>query len=238
MPWHNKEQPTAFDTAPMEGLLFLSGEMLARQYEQEWVRHKKYPVLTFPSGLQREVQEGSGGSATINIFGAFDLPRTGSRDEGFEHAIGFAEEYHYTLARRGERELLLFHPHSGHGYAVVYDNRARQIANILRFPDHAMELLDGESRAVLPPLYSAEKLGDRAIAPVKFFTPDANWTWYASEYDGKDLFFGLVSGFEVELGYFSLTELEGVRGALGLPVERDLYFTPQTIRDLQRSHLI
>ena len=31
-------------------------------------------------------------------------------------------------------------------------------------------------------------------------------------------------GFERELGYFSLTEIEGVRGKLGLPVERDLYF--------------
>ena len=39
-------------------------------------------------------------------------------------------------------------------------------------------------------------------------TPASDWTWYATEYDGEDLFFGLVSGFEVELGYFSRTELE------------------------------
>jgi hypothetical protein len=130
----------------------------------------------------------------------------------------------------------VFHPHSGHGYAVRYDNRARQIANVLRFPAHAMELLDIHSRAALPELYANEEKGLDAIAPVKFFTPDANWTWYASEYDGRDTFFGLVSGFEVELGYFSLTELEGVRGALGLPIERDLHYAPKTLRELQQWH--
>ena len=40
------------------------------------------------------------------------------------------------------------------------------------------------------------------------------------------IFFGLVSGFDVELGYFSLSELESVRGKFGLPVERDLHFQP------------
>ena len=31
-----------------------------------------------------------------------------------------------------------------------------------------------------------------------------------------------VDGFEKELGYFSLRELESARGPLGLPIERDL----------------
>jgi hypothetical protein len=46
------------------------------------------------------------------------------------------------------------------------------------------------------------------ISLVKFFTPDINWTWYASEFDGEDIFFGLVSGFDVKLRYFSLKELQ------------------------------
>ena len=71
-----------------------------------------------------------------------------------------------------------------------------------------------------------------ALAVVKFFTPDANWTWYASEFDGVDEFFGVVDGFEVELGSFSLTELKEMRGALNLPVERDRYFKPITLRAL------
>ncbi len=40
------------------------------------------------------------------------------------------------------------------------------------------------------------------------------------------LCFGLVDGFEQELGYFSVDELEQVTGPLGLHVERDLYWTP------------
>jgi len=75
-----------------------------------------------------------------------------------------------------------------------------------------------------------------ALAQVKFFTPDTNWIWYASEFDGEDFFFGLVSGFEVELGYFSLNELREARGPLGLPIERDVYFEPKTLRDLMKMH--
>ena len=45
--------------------------------------------------------------------------------------------------------------------------------------------------------------------------------------------YGLVSGFEIEYGYISLSELESVRGPLGLPVERDLYYTSQTLKDIE-----
>jgi hypothetical protein len=98
------------------------------------------------------------------------------------------------------------------------------------------ELLDAESREKLPPLYSGEEKGLETLAQVKFFTPDSNWTWYASEFDGEDIFFGLVSGLEVELGYFSLKELEEVKGPLGLPIERDLHFEPKTLKELMEWH--
>lgn len=62
------------------------------------------------------------------------------------------------------------------------------------------------------------------MAQVKFFYPDAAWTWYGVEFDGDDLLFGLVDGFEKELGYFRLSELLENRGKLGLPIERDFYF--------------
>ncbi len=97
-------------------------------------------------------------------------------------------------------------------------------------------LLDKASREKLPPLYSNEQLGLMAIALVKFFTPDSNWTWYASEFDGDDTFFGLVAGFDVELGYFLLSELQSVHGPLGLPVERDLHYEPKTIKELLAGH--
>ena len=88
-----------------------------------------------------------------------------------------------------------------------------------------MELLTKEVRGKLPPLYSQEEVKDPMVI-CKFFFPDFSWTWYAIEFDGTDQFYGLVDGFEKELGYFSLTELMSNRGKLGLPIERDRYFTP------------
>lgn len=70
---------------------------------------------------------------------------------------------------------------------------------------------------------------ERDHAPVvKLFTPDANATWLLSECDPDepDRLFGLCDpGLGCpELGYVSLSEIMEVRGPLGLPVERDLYF--------------
>jgi hypothetical protein len=103
-------------------------------------------------------------------------------------------------------------------------------------PPTGDNLLDDESREKLPPLYSGEEQGLDALAQVKFFTPTSNWTWYASEFDQDDIFFGLVSGFELEFGYFSLSELQSVKGPLGLPIERDLHFKPKSLRELRDQH--
>ena len=103
-------------------------------------------------------------------------------------------------------------------------------------PPTGDNLLDPKSREKLPPLYSNEHLGLMAIALVKFFTPGSTWTWYASEFDGEDIFFGLVDGLETELGYFSLSELESIRGPLGLPIERDLHFESKTLKELMNKH--
>jgi hypothetical protein len=63
---------------------------------------------------------------------------------------------------------------------------------------------------------------------VKLFTPDAGATWLLTEIDPSDpdIAFGLCDlGLgETELGYVSLSELADVRGQIGLPIERDLYF--------------
>lgn len=84
-----------------------------------------------------------------------------------------------------------------------------------------------EARLKKAPLYSTEKQ-DVSPVIVKFFTPWSNWTWYAVEgsktEEGDWEFFGLVEGHERELGYFTLSELESVRGPAGLKIERDLYF--------------
>lgn len=103
-------------------------------------------------------------------------------------------------------------------------------------PPTGRNLLDKASREKLPPLYSGEEQGTESLAQVKFFTPDAQWTWYASEFDGEDIFFGLVVGQEIELGYFSLKEMQDARGPMELQIERDLYFEPKSLRELKDYH--
>lgn len=96
-----------------------------------------------------------------------------------------------------------------------------------------MKLLTKENLKNLPPLYSQEERGLDAIAQVKYFTPWTSWTWYATEYSPDEgLFFGLVDGFEAELGYFSLEELQSVRGPFGLFIERDRYWQPRPLREI------
>jgi hypothetical protein len=232
MPWYSKEQSTPFDSTEIEGLEFLSGAVLAEYFKQERLRHKKYPLIQFPSGLTREMVDTDQGRA-VHIYGALALPQAANRDEAYTVARHVAEDQGYQLAQQGDDWLIVLNPYSGRGCQVRYDNASRQLADVTHFPQEAMELVPGEIRAALPPLYSNEKRGMAAIAPVKYFTPDSGWSWYPTEFDGEDTFFGLASGFEVELGYFSLTELEGVRGPLGLPIERDLWYEPQTLRQLK-----
>lgn len=95
-----------------------------------------------------------------------------------------------------------------------------------------MALLPDAVAKTLPGIKEQEHLGDNAVAHVKSITPCSNWTCYASEYDAEErICFGVVVGFERELGNFSLDELEGIRGPAGLRTERDLYRSPKPLRD-------
>ena len=91
-------------------------------------------------------------------------------------------------------------------------------------------LLTKEIKAKLPALYTNEEKKPEDIPViVKFFAPWNNWTWYATEgeqqEDGDWMFFGLVDGHCKELGYFTLSQLEEVKGPVGLKIERDRSFS-------------
>ncbi len=66
----------------------------------------------------------------------------------------------------------------------------------------------------LPPLYATEGEADPLVL-ARWFHPATGWEWYAWESDGR-VCFGLVRGFDEELGYFDLEELAGA-GALPDP---------------------
>ena len=82
---------------------------------------------------------------------------------------------------------------------------------------------------------SQEEIKDPLVI-AKFFNPTGAGTWYATEYDPESrTFFGYVTIFgdwNDEWGYFSLEELESIRGAFGLGIERDLYFEEKPISEV------
>ena len=94
-----------------------------------------------------------------------------------------------------------------------------------------MKLMTQEIAKQIPALYSQEENTDPMVY-VKFFTPWSIWTWYVTEFDGEDTFFGYVKGYEEEFGYFSLSELESVTGPFGLKIERELYFRPKLLSQI------
>jgi ABC-type Zn uptake system ZnuABC Zn-binding protein ZnuA len=98
-----------------------------------------------------------------------------------------------------------------------------------------MKLLTKEIENKLPKLYSQEDKGMEAIAQVKFFSLGSDWRWFATEFDGEDTFFGLVQGFENELGYFSLSELQSVK-FMGIPaIERDINWKPKPLKEIKQQ---
>ena len=104
--------------------------------------------------------------------------------------------------------------------------------SIQPLPKALIDALAGQ----FPPLYSQEHTPDPTVL-AHFSSPANGWEWYLWEgspvdengyYDTKlekvdFLCFGLVCGFEDEVGYVSLAELLSVAGK----VERDVNFQPQ-----------
>jgi len=81
-----------------------------------------------------------------------------------------------------------------------------------------------------PKLYGQEGKGDEALVHVKLFDPTGSWTWFITEFDpAENTAFGLVNGHEAEVGYIDLNELANARGHMGIGIEIDMHFKPQTL---------
>ena len=98
-----------------------------------------------------------------------------------------------------------------------------------------IELIPKEILSKLPHIYESVATTD-PICYVKFFTPDSNFTWYVIELSKDDLntCYGYVKGLEDELGYFTLSELKGTRGALGLGVELDTAYKAMKLSEVKK----
>ena len=98
-----------------------------------------------------------------------------------------------------------------------------------------MKLVTKELEKKFPEIYKTQNQKD-PIVQAKYFCPWNNWTWFATEYDKEEgIFYGLVAGHEVEFGYFSLKDFQEVVGPFGLKVERDLYWKPTPVSEVQKA---
>ena len=101
------------------------------------------------------------------------------------------------------------------------------------------KLMTKELGDTIPALYANENAEDydAVLAAAKLFSPYNGRTWYITEWEAETgLCFGLVEGFETELGYFDLTELAEVTVFGSVPaVERDLYWKPTTLGEIKRQ---
>jgi hypothetical protein len=74
---------------------------------------------------------------------------------------------------------------------------------------------------------------DDQVIVAKFFNPVGSWSWYLMNlHEDKDYAWGIVDGNAVEMGSFSIKELEEQRLPLGMSIERDTSFRPIQARQL------
>ena len=99
------------------------------------------------------------------------------------------------------------------------------------------KLMTREIGKKIPALYANENAedADAVVVHAKLFSPYSSWTWYITEWDAETgECFGLVEGFETELGYFDLTELSEITVFGRVPaVERDLQWEPKTLGEIR-----
>lgn len=99
-----------------------------------------------------------------------------------------------------------------------------------------MQLIPKSIVKKIPSLEATVHLGiEDQIAHVRLFLPGTAATWWISSLDAED---GMAFGFcclgdpeMAELGYFSIQELESLRGG-PFRVERDLHFSPKPMMEV------
>lgn len=96
------------------------------------------------------------------------------------------------------------------------------------------------------PLYTHDgKPACQVPVIVKFFDPTGRGAWYVTEAErgesGDWEFFGYCRsplGPDCdEMGYFTLNQLQSVRGRFGLGIERDMHFDGRTLEDVKNGEL-
>lgn len=71
---------------------------------------------------------------------------------------------------------------------------------------------------------------------VKWFNPSGSATWWVHSMNENGLCFGVAQMFGKdtrEYGYFDINEIKAIKcPPFNLPIERDMYYTPETFGEL------
>lgn len=83
---------------------------------------------------------------------------------------------------------------------------------------------------------TSNKKPDEIKIIVKFFNPAGAGTWYCYEFNEEDGIFWCYANLGMpefaECGTVALEELESIKGAFGLGIERDLHFGEHTLQEV------
>ena len=91
------------------------------------------------------------------------------------------------------------------------------------------QLMTEEIAKTVPGLYGQDGTEDPTVY-AHYFSCVNGWDWWLLEFDGTDEAFGLVEGYDDELGYFSIKEMAELNRQMGLAaVERDEHFSPRPL---------
>jgi hypothetical protein len=114
------------------------------------------------------------------------------------------------------------------------------------------KLLDRKTRARLPKLDDRDEVNGESIAKAhfSFYIAGHSKHWYACQFDGKNVFKGLVVNnlylywefdgdhyqYAVEIEEFYLNELLNLRDESGNGVTRDDDFSPMSLEEIEEGH--
>lgn len=136
MAWTEKAYPSPFDTQPIDGLFFLSGDLLARTPTFKWAKGEKCPMIAFPSGLTFPLWEATDNEDVIvNLGHNVALPLHGTREFAFRYTVHLAEESGFWVRPIGEDVLGFVRRKTGVGLYAVYDNQEARLVDVERRPN-------------------------------------------------------------------------------------------------------
>lgn len=210
------------DQSPMEELQKLQKEILSKQED------KNILVLMRHGDYYESI-----GKVAETVSQVCDIPletRTGTHYASFHHYQ--LDQYLPLLVRSGNRVALVdrLEEPKKEVKKEISENKVEKSEE-----QQAYDLVPKSIQKQLPGLYATdnELIGDR-IAFARYFHPMSSYTAYLLEYDPKEkLGFGLTTmGYEWELGYMSIEEMQSVK-VMGLGIERDIHFQPKALSQIE-----